>query len=180
MNSSKGISKPSAVPKTRNAEIQATAAPAACSRSASDRCRREWMIYACEARGLSVFLGSVPSLARLPSLPPFLPPLLSRFATLAMKGGIEKRTSKRRDTWMWRKRFLASPPFAGTGWTEGGEKSQPFNRFHSRLLLYFMLASSDAYEQVMRYCNLSPYSSDLDMISRLGPRSLPHKRRRQE
>ena len=29
--------------------------------------------------------------------------------------------------------FLASLPLAGTGWTEGGEKTQPFNRFHSRL-----------------------------------------------
>ena len=30
-------------------------------------------------------------------------------------------------------RFLASLPLAGTGRTEGGEKMQPFNRFHSRL-----------------------------------------------
>ena len=32
-------------------------------------------------------------------------------------------------------RFLASLPLAGTGHgrTEGGEKTQPFNRFHSRL-----------------------------------------------
>ena len=30
-------------------------------------------------------------------------------------------------------RFLASLPLAGTGRTEGGEKTQPFNRFHSRL-----------------------------------------------
>ena len=29
--------------------------------------------------------------------------------------------------------FLASLPLAGTGRTEGGEKMQPFNRFHSRL-----------------------------------------------
>ena len=30
-------------------------------------------------------------------------------------------------------RFLASLPLAGTGRTKGGEKTQPFNRFHSRL-----------------------------------------------
>ena len=30
-------------------------------------------------------------------------------------------------------RFLASLPLAGIGRTEGGEKTQPFNRFHSRL-----------------------------------------------
>ena len=30
-------------------------------------------------------------------------------------------------------RFLASLPLAGTGRTEGGEKTQPFKRFHSRL-----------------------------------------------
>ena len=28
-------------------------------------------------------------------------------------------------------RFLSSLPLAGTGQTEGGEKTQPFNRFHS-------------------------------------------------
>ena len=33
-------------------------------------------------------------------------------------------------------RFLASLPLAGTGRTEGGEKTQPFNRFHSRLFIY--------------------------------------------
>ena len=33
-------------------------------------------------------------------------------------------------------RFLASLPLAGTGWTEGGEKTQPFNRFHSRLFIF--------------------------------------------
>ena len=32
-------------------------------------------------------------------------------------------------------RFLASFPLAGTGWTEGGKKTQPFNRFHSRLFM---------------------------------------------
>ena len=32
-------------------------------------------------------------------------------------------------------RFLASLPLAGTGQTKGGEKSQPFNRFHSRLFI---------------------------------------------
>ena len=32
--------------------------------------------------------------------------------------------------------FLASLPLAGTGRTEGGEKTQPFNRFHSRLFSY--------------------------------------------
>ena len=32
-------------------------------------------------------------------------------------------------------RFLASLPLAGTGQTEGGEKTQPFNRFHSRLFI---------------------------------------------
>ena len=30
-------------------------------------------------------------------------------------------------------RFLASLPLAGTGRNEGGEKTQPFKRFHSRL-----------------------------------------------
>ena len=30
-------------------------------------------------------------------------------------------------------RFLASLPLASTGRTEGGEKTQPFNRFHSHL-----------------------------------------------
>ena len=30
-------------------------------------------------------------------------------------------------------RFLASLPLASTGPTEGGEKTQHFNRFHSRL-----------------------------------------------
>ena len=30
-------------------------------------------------------------------------------------------------------RFLASLPLAGTGRTEGGEKTQPFNRLHSLL-----------------------------------------------
>ena len=30
-------------------------------------------------------------------------------------------------------RFLASLPLAGTGQTKGGEKTQPFNRSHSRL-----------------------------------------------
>ena len=33
-------------------------------------------------------------------------------------------------------RFLASLPLAGTGRTEGGEKTQPFNRFHSRLFTH--------------------------------------------
>ena len=33
-------------------------------------------------------------------------------------------------------RFLASLLFAGTGRTEGGEKTQPFKRFHSRLFMY--------------------------------------------
>ena len=32
-----------------------------------------------------------------------------------------------------RLRFLASLPPAGTGRTKGGEKTQPFKRFHSRL-----------------------------------------------
>ena len=32
--------------------------------------------------------------------------------------------------------FLASLPLAGTGQTEGGEKTQPFNRFHSRLFAW--------------------------------------------
>ena len=32
-------------------------------------------------------------------------------------------------------RFLASLPLAGTGRTEGAEKTQPFNRFHSRLFI---------------------------------------------
>ena len=35
-------------------------------------------------------------------------------------------------------RFLASLPLASTGRTEGGQKTQPFNRFHSCL---FRLAS---------------------------------------
>ena len=30
-------------------------------------------------------------------------------------------------------RFLTSLPLASTGRTKGGEKTQPFNRFHSRL-----------------------------------------------
>ena len=33
-------------------------------------------------------------------------------------------------------RFLSSLPLAGTGRTEGGEKTQPFKRFHSRLPVY--------------------------------------------
>ena len=33
-------------------------------------------------------------------------------------------------------RFLASLPLAGTGRTEGGKKTQPFNRFHSRLFIH--------------------------------------------
>ena len=32
-----------------------------------------------------------------------------------------------------RLRFLASLPLAGTGQREGGKKTQPFNRFQSRL-----------------------------------------------
>ena len=32
--------------------------------------------------------------------------------------------------------FLASLPLAGTGRTEGGEITQPFNRFHSRLFIW--------------------------------------------
>ena len=32
-------------------------------------------------------------------------------------------------------RFLASLPLAGIGQTEGGEKTQPFNPFHSRLFM---------------------------------------------
>ena len=35
--------------------------------------------------------------------------------------------------------FLASLPLASTGWTKGGEKTQPFNRFHSRLFIGFTL-----------------------------------------
>ena len=31
--------------------------------------------------------------------------------------------------------FLTSLPLAGTGRTEGGKKTQPFNRFHSRLFM---------------------------------------------
>ena len=34
-------------------------------------------------------------------------------------------------------RFLASLPLASTGRTEGGKKTQPFKRFHSRLLRIF-------------------------------------------
>ena len=36
-------------------------------------------------------------------------------------------------------RFLASLPLAGTGRTEGGEKTQPFNRFHSRLFIRLLV-----------------------------------------
>ena len=32
-------------------------------------------------------------------------------------------------------RFLASLPLAATGRTKGGEKTQPFNCFHSRLFI---------------------------------------------
>ena len=32
-------------------------------------------------------------------------------------------------------RFLASLPLAGTGRTEGGEKTRPFKRFHSHLFI---------------------------------------------
>ena len=32
--------------------------------------------------------------------------------------------------------FLAPLPVTSTGWTEGGEKTQPFNCFHSRLFTY--------------------------------------------
>ena len=38
--------------------------------------------------------------------------------------------------------FLASLPLAGTGRTEGGEKMQPFNRFHSRLFKFVLLLHS--------------------------------------
>ena len=38
-------------------------------------------------------------------------------------------------------RFLASLPLAGTGRTEGGEKTQPFYRFHSRLFTQFSVAA---------------------------------------
>ena len=34
--------------------------------------------------------------------------------------------------------FLASLPLAGTGRTEGGEKTQHFKRFHSRLFSFFI------------------------------------------
>ena len=37
-------------------------------------------------------------------------------------------------------RFLASLPLAGTGQREGGEKTQPFNRFQSRLGIKIFLA----------------------------------------
>ena len=35
-------------------------------------------------------------------------------------------------------RFLASLPLAGTGRTEGGEKTQPFKRFHSHLFTHIV------------------------------------------
>ena len=35
-------------------------------------------------------------------------------------------------------RFLASLPLAGTGRTKGGEKTQPFNCFHSRLFTHLL------------------------------------------
>ena len=38
-------------------------------------------------------------------------------------------------------RFLASLPLAGTGRTEGGVKTQPLNRFHSRLFTMLGLAA---------------------------------------
>ena len=47
-------------------------------------------------------------------------------------------------------RFLASYSLAGTGRTEGGEKTQPFNRFHSRLFI-----------SAVRQCN----QSDLQRLS---------------
>ena len=44
-------------------------------------------------------------------------------------------------------RFLASLPLAGTGRTEGGEKTQPFNRFHSRLFIWLSFGESGEYEE---------------------------------
>ena len=38
-------------------------------------------------------------------------------------------------------RFLASLPLASTRRTEGGEKTQHFNRFHSRLFIGFKIVS---------------------------------------
>ena len=35
-------------------------------------------------------------------------------------------------------RFLASCPLSGTGQREGGKKTQPFNRFHSRLGIHLL------------------------------------------
>ena len=39
--------------------------------------------------------------------------------------------------------FLASLPLAGTGRTKGGEKTQPFNRFHSRLFTQSVMQIRD-------------------------------------
>ena len=36
-------------------------------------------------------------------------------------------------------RFLTSLPLASTGRTKGGEKTQPFNRFHSRLFTHISI-----------------------------------------
>ena len=43
-------------------------------------------------------------------------------------------------------RFLASLPLAGTGRTEGDEKMQPFNSFHSRLFTFEFWNSKAAFQ----------------------------------
>ena len=42
-------------------------------------------------------------------------------------------------------RFLASLPLAGTGRTKGGEKTQPFNHFHSRLFTHSSIRIPNVY-----------------------------------
>ena len=48
-------------------------------------------------------------------------------------------------------RFLASLHLAGTGQTEGGEKTQPFNRFHSRLFIRLWYISLQIHAQLVSY-----------------------------
>ena len=55
-------------------------------------------------------------------------------------------------------RFVASLPLAGTGRTEGGEKTQPFNRFQSLLFIqhFWSLKLSHGLEETPVVHQLDP------------------------
>ena len=55
-------------------------------------------------------------------------------------------------------RFLSSLPLAGTGRTEGGEKTQPFNRFHSSLFTCVQVRRSSDLE-INKQVNIDPILS---------------------